>query len=157
MLDGIPVTVIQVPWTLTLCTTRGTMTGHPYTRLFSIVFCMIVLFFSVLVAWWSQSGTGDAHEAPVATSISELDDYASLLDRQCSEAKTCKNLEKYGDSNVSYGMSRGFFPEGCRWREVFIEGSPNAMEYWNTDDGVWEVERPASCELKVDILSHSEH
>jgi hypothetical protein len=79
-------------------------------------------------------------------------DLAAQLDRDCSLEGTCVNSDRYGDAKVNYGPSRGYFPEGCRWREVFgTDHTGSVLEYWDATSQVWNDKRPTACTLQVRI------
>lgn len=79
-----------------------------------------------------------------------MTDLAAQLDRDCSLQGTCAYPERYGDAKVNYGPSRGYFPGGCRWREVFGTGRRGSvLEYWNASTEQWADELPKDCTLKV--------
>lgn len=75
---------------------------------------------------------------------------------RCMEPGSCVDSQRYGSQKFSYGPSRGYFPQGCRWREVVFEdeGATSAYEYWAPQSKQWVVQRPPSCVLEVRLLAH---
>lgn len=108
------------------------------------LFCSIVLG---AAAWLGPALCAQEEAINVQPHLADL---AAQLDRDCSLEGTCKNTDRYGDAKVNYGPSRGYFPEGCRWREVFgTDKTTSVLEYWNAASQEWVGERPALCTLQA--------
>jgi hypothetical protein len=69
---------------------------------------------------------------------------------ECMHAGSCSDPARYGERRFSYGPSRGYFPQDCKWREVIFEDtSASAYEYWRSDAQQWVSERSKGCTLQV--------
>eukprot|EP01025_Chloroclados_australasicus_P033323 TRINITY_DN3394_c0_g2_i1.p1 TRINITY_DN3394_c0_g2~~TRINITY_DN3394_c0_g2_i1.p1 ORF type:complete len:602 (-),score=77.39 TRINITY_DN3394_c0_g2_i1:347-2152(-) len=45
-----------------------------------------------------------------------------------------------------YGLGQGMFPKGCRWRDVFQNGTQKvAYEFWDENNQEWTSETPQEC------------
>ena len=69
---------------------------------------------------------------------------------ECMRPGSCTKRQLYGNSSFSCGPSRGFFPHGCRWRDVIFEGDRGpTYEYYNSATDQWSTQQPAACVLQV--------
>jgi hypothetical protein len=69
---------------------------------------------------------------------------------ECMDEASCINEEWYGRVKFAYGPSRGYFPRGCKWREVnFEDDRPISYEYWHSLKKEWTKEQPQDCILDV--------
>ena len=68
----------------------------------------------------------------------------------CSHRHSCEDGNTCG--GVTYGPSRGAFPQGCRWRDVSPTNGIDQYEYWDELEQIWIDKRPVACTINVCIL-----
>jgi len=73
----------------------------------------------------------------------------------CSHRDSCEDGDEC--AGVTYGPSRGAFPHGCRWREVFPSNGTDQYEYWDELELIWKQDRPVDCTINVCILLTSDN
>jgi hypothetical protein len=95
----------------------------------------------------------EAEESPQQHRIQYADHLPASW--ECMQPGSCQNLHRYGATNFSYSPSRGFFPAGCKWRDVTFENGTRQYEYWLQDSGSWVPEQPIACTLQVRDADHA--
>lgn len=68
---------------------------------------------------------------------------------ECMQPSSCQNPHLYGAANFSYSPSRGFFPAGCKWKDVIFDNGTRLYQYWSDDDNSWLLQQPTACTLQV--------
>ena len=114
---------------------------------YQVLVCVLGVV-TLLSFWFSPADTASPHGDPQPPALPQR--FRSKA-WECMEKESCEDVERYGAGKFSYGPSRGYFPAGCKWREVDFAAEERgpAYEFWHDAAQAWLPERPTACTLDV--------